>query len=200
MFREPLRPPALRAITSEQFLAALDEAGVALGDGFRDAPESELLDELALDYTQLFHGPREHIPPYESVQTGGANAMLNGEAAVRVRRFLEANGLVLKETCHELPDHLSVELEVMAALLEREADALDRCGLTEAERWAEQQRLFLQRHLGAWTADFGRRIARRAESAFYRELGRLLTDYIETEQARLETPGQGAAGKKAGAA
>lgn len=188
VFREPLRLTALRAITSDRFMAALAEAGVELGDGFKNIPESELLDELAVDYTQLFHGPRTHVPPYESVQAGGEIRTLNGEAAVRVRRFLEANGLLLKETCHELPDHLSVELEAMAVLLEREAEALDRRDLMEAEQWAEQWRLFLEGHLGAWMPDFGRQIAQLAESVFYRELGRLLTDYIERELVRLENP------------
>jgi len=197
MFREPLRPPALRAITSDHFMAALAEAGVTLGDAFQDMPDSELIDELAVDYTQLFHGPRNHIPPYESVQTGGENASLNGEATVRMRRFLEANSLILNEASHELPDHLSVELAAMAALLEREADAMDRRSLAEAEQWVERQRLFLKQHLGTWVADFGQRIAQRAESVFYSEIGRLLTDYIEVERNLLEAPVEKATGNKA---
>jgi TorA maturation chaperone TorD len=156
-----------------------------LGAGFFSASEDDLLDELAIDFTQLFHGPRDHIVSNESVQTGTDGGTLNGQATRRVHDFMDENDISLNEDCRELPDHISVEFEVMAELLHREAKALDQRQRDAAGYWERRQREFFDHHLGLWGPRFGKMVAERAGTAFYRELGGLMTNFLEDERSLL---------------
>ncbi len=186
VFREPMTAAALKEIRAAAFLDALRRAGVDLGQDFADAPEDALLDELAIDYTQLFHGPRGHIPPFESIQTGRAGASLNDETTERVRRFFESAGLALDADCRELADHVRVELEFMAQLLQREAAARESGDRAAVRRCLEAQRDFLKRHLGTWGPGFAAKVQGQAETRFYGEAARLLRDFLEAERLEIE--------------
>lgn len=186
IFRAPLSAPVLREVRTPVFQKALLRAGVRLGEDFSTAAEESLRDELTIDYTQLFHGPRNHLPPFESINVGGAGATLNGKAASSVRQFLEASGFFFNEDSDLLPDHLSVELEFMAELTRREGEYWRTGDADSARRSQTRQRLFLDRHLAAWGREFGRKIEQRATSPFYREAGRLLSEFLETEREDLD--------------
>ncbi len=188
MFREPLSATTLRSLRDPAMLQGLSEAGMALDEAFRNGDEAQLQETLAVDYTQLFHGPRNHHPPYESVQTGGEEAELNGDATRKVRRFFDTAGLLFDAECRELADHLSVELACMAELAGREAAARETGDAAQVERRVEEQTTFLERHLGRWAPAFGRRVADHAETNFYRQAGRLLTGFVETELTNLPAP------------
>jgi TorA maturation chaperone TorD len=188
MFREPLSATTLRSLRDPAMLQGLSEAGMALDEAFRNGDEAQLQETLAVDYTQLFHGPRNHHPPYESVQTGGEEAELNGDATREVRRFFDAAGLAFDKECRELADHLSVELACMAELAGREAAAREAGDAAQVERRVEEQTIFLEGHLGRWAPDLGRTVADRAETNFYRQAGRLLAGFVETELTNLPAP------------
>ena len=185
IFRSPLSAGSLRKIRSSAFFGTLLDIGVELEVGFCSASENVLLDRLAIDFTQLFHGPRDHIVPYESVQIGTDGGTLNGQAARRVRDFMDASGISLNEDCRELPDHISVEFEVMAELLRREAEAIEEPQRHAAAYWETRQREFFDRHLGRWGPKFGDVVAERADTVFYRELGGLMTNFLEVERSLL---------------
>ncbi len=188
MFREPLSATTLRPLRDPAMLQALSEAGMGLDEAFRNGDEAQLQETLAVDYTQLFHGPRNHHPPYESVQTGGEEGELNGDATREVRRFFDTAGLACDAECRELADHLSVELACMAELARLETAARETGDAVQVERRVEEQTRFLERHLGRWGPDFGRIVADRAETNFYRQAGRLLTGFVETELTNLPAP------------
>jgi putative dimethyl sulfoxide reductase chaperone len=189
IWRGPLSLVTLRALREPDFLSSLHNAGADPGDAFRQQPEDELLEALAVDYTQLFDGPRGHMPPYESVQRARDGGELNGEAAAHIRGFLADRGFRLTEQRDNLPDHIAVELEIMAALLQLEADAW-RAGDREAvQQCRDDQRAFFVAHPGGWGPEFGRRIEARAETTFYQAVGRLLTGFLEVEASELSGSG-----------
>jgi len=188
LFREPLAAATLRSLRDPAMLEGLSKAGMALDEAFRNGDEAQLQETLAVDYTQLFHGPRNHHPPYESVQTGGEEGELNGDATREVRRFFDTAGLAFDEECHELADHLSVELACMAELAGWEAAAREAGDAVQVERRVEEQTTFLEQHLRRWVPDFGRIVADRAETNFYRQAGQLLTGFIESELINLPAP------------
>ncbi len=187
ILRRPLSPATLRALRQPDLLECLRDAGADPGENFGRLPEDELLHDLAVDYTQLFHGPRGHVSAYESVQRGRDGGSLNGPAARLVRQSLDTNGFELNEECNELPDHIAVELEMMSALLSREAGAWRKTDTVAALRCRGEQRTFFDSHLGSWGQEFGRQIQEKAETVFYRVAGKLLADFIGLERSELHS-------------
>lgn len=185
MFRAPLCAGSLRRLRSEDFLQAMVGAGMRLDDGFKSGDENALMESLAVDFTQLFHGPRQHRVAVESIQTGNGESTLNGVASVTVQEFYRATGLCLNESQPELPDHISVELAAMAALARAEAEAHDAGDGPEAHRRARQQAEFLASHPGCWGPDLGRWVELQADTSFYREAGRLLANFLQADAAEL---------------
>lgn len=178
VFRDALSAPALRQIRSPAFVEALSEAGVELDAEFLQRPEAALLEDLAVEYAALFVGPGGHISPYESVQTEGGSGQLWGTETVEVRRFIEAAGFAYKPDFHDLPDHISVELDFMSELARREAAAWrseDFAAVLDCLRLAKK---FLSRHLGNWAPVFCAKVAARAEHPFYREMAQLTADFL----------------------
>lgn len=194
VFRCPLTASSLGAIRSPEFVAALADAGVVLDDAFAASPDMTLLDQLAIDYTQLFHGPNGHISPYESVRTAGDGGELNGPAARSVRDCFETSGFAFNPNCGEFPDHIAVELEFMAEMIRREA-AAEQCGDATARRCRTLRREFFDSHIGTWGREFGEAVSRQAKTCFYGELGRLLVDTLELDGAALQTPADKGLGK-----
>jgi TorA maturation chaperone TorD len=190
VFRAPLSASMLRKIRSKTFMEALSAAGVTLDSGFVAGTEASLLEALAVDFTYLFHGPGGHIAPYESVQTARDGGELNGPAATAVRHAIETSGFHVDPEARQLPDHIAVELEIMSALLRREADAWREIDRVEVLRCRDDQRSFFISHLGVWGQEFGRRIQEKAETSFYRAVGKLLADFIELEASEFRRPSE----------
>ncbi len=182
IFREPLSAATLASLREAGILDLISEPLEDTEDILPEAGDSETLETLAIDFTQLFHGPRDHIPPYESVaadKTEGAE--LAGAAAASVRASIEDAGLECRDGFAALPDHISVELELMARLLRDEGAAWSAGANKDAEILRQTVRHFLEKHVGAWGPDFADRAASKAETAFYRTISRLLADFLRTE-------------------
>lgn len=183
VFRRPLDADMLRRLKAPEMLAALAAAGVDIGGEIDDADEKSVLDRLAIDFTQLFHGPVGRIAPYESVLLGDGDRELMGPAAQRVRVFMAEIGFEVAPESGELPDHISVELALMAELARREAEAQAN-GDAERERLCvEIQDRFLAEHLGRWAGPLGKRVREKAETAFYREFAGLLAGFVADDLA-----------------
>jgi TorA maturation chaperone TorD len=181
VFRRPLDARHLERFRAPTMRAALSAAGVDPGEDFVDGDGPTLLDRLAIDYTQLFHGPGEHIAPYEGIQLGRDEELM-GAAAVNVRRFMAKVGFAVLPESGELPDHISVELAFMGELARREAKALEAGDQNRAEFAASLQRRFLAAHLGRWADQFARRVQDRATTPFYAAMAKLLTGFVADER------------------
>jgi len=186
VFRRPLDARRLERLRAPDMLAALRKAGVDPGDEFAHEEPKTLLDRLAVDYTELFHGPGEHIAPYESIQIGdGADLM--GRAAHEVRRLMAEVGYAVPPESGELPDHISVELAFMAELVRREVEAAETGDEATAAFAASLQRRFLLEHLGHWTGPFARKVRARARTRFYAAMAELLAGFVATERNVADT-------------
>ena len=183
VFRAAPTPELLRRIKDNGFLETLTAAGAHLGGGFLQRPEDELLEDLAVEYTRLFLGPGKHVQPYAAIYLGGAGASLCGLATVWARDFMERAGFTLTPEHHGLPDHVSVELEFMAGMAEREARAMEGADLEAAAECRRIKKAFLQSHLGRWLREFCGHAAEHAELTFYREMARLAGRFVESEIA-----------------
>jgi TorA maturation chaperone TorD len=181
VFRRPLDAQRLKSFRTAEMLAAMSATGNDPGDDFINGDDGVLLDRLAIDFTQLFHGPGERIAPYEGIQLGDSEELM-GTATNEVRRFMAEVGFIVPRENGELPDHISVELTFMAELARREAEALEAGDDKTAKLAASLERRFLTAHLGRWAEGFAREIKKTAETPFYRAMAELLADFVASEQ------------------
>ncbi len=181
IFREEMSAANLQRIGSPGFGQALRDAGVDLDGGIEQQPEAELLEDLAVEYAALFLGPGGHISPHESVHAE-TSGVLWGQSTGEVKRYIEAAGFAYDPECHGLPDHISVELEFMAALAGEEARAFRDGDYSAASNCLKYQKEFLADHLGEWAPAFCRQVTERAEHPFYRGIARLTAEFLKAER------------------
>jgi len=140
--------------------------------GFDDAAEAT--SELNAAFCCLFlgaGGPHGNAPPYESAYAG--HGRLFGEPTAEMTKMLAAHGLGVAEGCCEPPDHLAIELALLAALL---------AGPGPAAAAAVRDRLL------GWVPGFAARCAEADTTGFYAALAALLHAFL-LEQAAL-TPSE----------
>lgn len=176
----------LRQIKHPRFLEALVDVGVTLEKDFLDAPEEQLLSDLAVEYTRLFIGPGKHISPHESVHTRGHDESLWGRSTVEVKDFIESVGIEFRPDYHGMPDHISVELELMQKLTEAEAKAWQRGDYAEATMWLQLEQEFTDKHLARWVPAFCKQVVGQAELSFYSEMAMVTKEVLEMEKKQIE--------------
>lgn len=190
VFRAEPSRDLLRRIKDEAFAEVLAAAGAHFGAELIYLPEDALLEDLAVEYTRLFLGPGRHVRPYAATYLGGPGASLYGPATLWARDFMEGAGYVLDPEHRGLPDHVSVELEFMARMAAREAEALEAGEAAAAAQCRSIQKEFLENHLSCWLPQFCGHAAEHAELSFYKELARLAGHFLESELAAFAQAGE----------
>ena len=152
----------------EELLRAIQSGPIA--DALKVTDEL-VTDDLAVEYCALFIGPKNHLPPFQSVWQDG---QLQSETSDSIRAFATAIGRddLVSETT--LPDHIGVQLQIMSAitgLLAKNDDA-------ELKNAGKE---FFARHL-TWPERFLNGTINRATSAFYRSLAELTKDLLQSER------------------
>lgn len=180
VFRRPLDAGQIEGLRSPEMLAALAAAGIAPGEAFRDDDTEVLRDALAVDFTNIFHHPEGKIMPYEGLMLAHEDE-LHGPKSEEVERFLAGVGYRVPPERGEMADHISVELEFMADLARREAEAIEAGDEETARKAHDVQRDFLDRHLGRWVGIFARRVTERAEAPFYASFAQAVADFVADE-------------------
>ena len=161
-----------------------------------DVPEvsDELLEALVSEYTRLFLGPGEHIPPYESVFTGGAKSFSHGfgemhsESYFKVRAAYSTAGASNTAAFTDLEDHLGAELDFMRLLSFRESQAWKKRLAAEAAGLREQQLDFLSKHPGKWIGKFAKLTIEATQIPFYGQMAALARDFLKSEIKFLRQP------------
>lgn len=182
--QEPTRD-LLKRVRDPQFLEVLSQWGGELENDFLNRPEGELLEEMAVEYTRLFLGPGRHVSPHESVhheREDGKWGQLWGASTVEVKKFIEATGLEYKIQYQGLPDHISLELELLEALTRREEEAWAKDDEEGARRCLDVERRFLDEHLLRWVTPFCDKVIAAAELSFYRSLASFTKRFIEFDR------------------
>jgi DMSO reductase family type II enzyme chaperone len=134
--------------------------------------------EFESEYIRLFDvgaaGPP--CPLYGGVYVGDRMKVM--EDATRFYNFFE---LRLSPEMHELPDHITTELEFLHYLTFREAEAresgLDPAPLLRAERD------FLARHLCRWMPQLRARLAKQTTVPFFPALVEFAATFFEADRA-----------------
>jgi DMSO reductase family type II enzyme chaperone len=137
-------------------------------------------DDLAVEFTRLFDVGASGPPcPLYGGLYGGARMKTMEEAV----RFYNHFGLTLSDSPHELPDHLTTQLEFLHFLAFREAQALEQGDDPGAYRRA--QRDFLARHLGRWIPKMRAKLEHENPMPFFLELVRRLESFLLNDGAHL---------------
>jgi len=177
----------IRELRDPQLMGVFSDLGIDLGEAFYNSPETELMETLGLEFTDLFIGPGSHISAHESIFAEMDHGMggLWGITTVAVKKFIETTGLDYKPEFTGVPDHVSVELEFMQKLTEWEADKWNQNDRENAEYCLTVQRMFLQQHLLIWIPQFCDVVIAQAQRPFYRTLSELTKSYLEFEQQNI---------------
>lgn len=157
---------------------ALAERVDALGSAFAATP---LLD-LQVDYTALFLNPTGAAAmPYESYWVGGKDPMQAQDLHARVRRFYAQAGFEIDEEFQDLPDHIAAELELLFALIFREARARSIGDPADQLAATELRLRFLRSHLERWVMPFTDALRAEADTEFYRTLADVTRRFVSAE-------------------
>ncbi len=148
-------------------------------DALSDSGKAD--DDLAVEYTRLFDVGGSGGPSCSLWGgTYGDARMKTMEEAVR---FYNHFGLSVSEDPHELPDHLTTQLEFLHYLAYRETEALQKGEDPGAFRRA--QRDFLMRHPGKWIPTLSERIQEQKAMPLFVEIGERLVALLKHDQEHL---------------
>ena len=171
-------PDALcEALVADRSVAQLaDAVGGRLGDQLDQMHEVlargvEAWRELRRDHVRLFVGPKKKLaPPWESVYRTSKRLVLQ-EAEQEVTRAYAAEGVGFEGMGQRPADHVSLELQFCAVLVDRR----DRSKATASLR------RFLDQHVLAWVPAFAADVQREARGDFHRALAGALLALCELE-------------------
>lgn len=138
-----------------------------------DTTSDEELEELLWDYTRLFIGPYKlPCPPWESVYTSPKRLMMQ-DSAGQVRELYNEAGLEIN-TADVMPDHIGVELNFLAVLLQR-----THSGPGGKEEQVKRTEKILNEHLLKWAPNFTHDMENAAETPFFRALARATRQVLD---------------------
>lgn len=164
------------AFASGSFLKRVQEAIVRLPGRERLLASARslqaALDALALgpgglesEHTRLF-ARQVQCPPNEA--SYGSDQSFGGVSQIAdVASFYAAFGFRVAPEAKQLPDHVCVELEFLAALCAKEAYAREQGWADRADLCARAREKFLREHLGQWFSAFAARVREHARLPFY---------------------------------
>ncbi|WP_127474925.1 TorD/DmsD family molecular chaperone [Sulfurivermis fontis] len=187
----------LAALRSPESLQALGELGVSFDSDFLDPPLEQLQETLACEYTVLF-ASSGGFPPVESVRLHGG---FQQAPCFAVREFYGKEGFVVGAGRFQVfDDQLGVELQFVAALMDRIVTAMAQGDDKEQRRLEKTVKRFWAQHLGRWVRGYATLVERAASHSFYREMAALLDafavfeleqlglDLVDEDQGKLELP------------
>lgn len=150
-------------------------------------PVEVLQTQLAVDRTRLLRGVKPGYgppPPYESVYAGSEEKPLM-QAGISVRQAYAEAGVGLPEEVKDQPDFIGFELDFMRHLAAQEAQAWQDEWRTEALRFLEKARTFLEEHVVRWVPRFCEVMEQEARLGFYRGIARMTKGFVLDEAAKL---------------
>jgi len=146
--------------------------------------------DIMLDFEALLRVPGSaYIYPYESSYLNRKKrgdrmqwGSLNGPPARAVQGLYQNEKLAVRSELADFPDHIGVELEFMAQLCHKVADALQISDQKTAMEKREKQKHFFQEHLLTWPKALAKEMHTKAETIFYRCLADLLSNFLDMEK------------------
>ena len=159
----------------EEFRALVEELPFTVN--FKGIPSPRLpQEELESAYINSFDigfGPSLPCPLYESAYREDTSSR---DITEELLRFYEHFDVRLSDKEKDYPDHLVVELEFMAYLAKKEADAEQRGNDPDPYRRAQLD--FLERHLDKWAFKLDEKVQKRIKETFYQGASAFLREVL----------------------
>jgi TorA maturation chaperone TorD len=128
-------------------------------------------------------------PPYETEYINSKFAFQRSNALADISSFYNAFGLAIADAHPERPDHIVLELEFMASLLElarRAADGNSELCEQRLQTCREAQARFMNDHLAWWAPAFAKLLAYQNRGRFYEAVGVFLAALMPAERSLLK--------------
>lgn len=190
VFRNEPDAELVAVVNAEPFLDALSEIGIRFDSKFSKEPKETIIENLAVEFTRLFLGPGPHISPHESVHhelKQGKWGTLWGDSTVEVKKFMESAGMNRLSHADLLPDHVSVELEFMQLLTQREAQERKKRDDINVKYCFDMEKYFIEWHLYRWVPSFCDKIISSSDVSFFRTMAELTKNFIEFEKKNIDS-------------
>lgn len=151
----------------------------------RHRESGESADDVAADHMALFIGPG-HVPasPYESVHRS-VEGLLFDEQTLQVREWYHRFGLTAPREGREPDDHIALELEFVAALLNAAIDAFEAEADEDASMFVQSAAEFSAAHLTQWAPAWFGIVLTQSSTAFYRGVAQLGLGFVDELGTRL---------------
>lgn len=146
--------------------------------------------DIESEHVRVFsHTIGENCPPYETQygdgeKKGEAQIFMQVQELGDIAGFYRAFGVDVSGEIKERVDHISIEMEFMAFLAYKEANALVSNGgekKEEVEICRDAQKNFLNDHLGRWIPFFTKRLEAQAKEGFYQKLALVTERFLAFE-------------------
>lgn len=184
-FYEPEKKTLVEENVLDNLRHALDEIcpqAVPHADKMKESFEKYSEEELRVEYARLFAGPFELLaPPYGSVYLDEGRRVM-GDSTMQVAETYREEGLSRSDDCHDLPDHISVELEFISYLLFKGAQAIEKSEDRAANRFGKKLEIFVKKQLRPWVGQFCNDIKKGTENAFFTALADCLFEVVSCDE------------------
>jgi len=168
--------------TGEQVRAMVE--ALPFDVNFNGIPSPSLpQEEFESEYISAFDiafGPSHPCPLHESDHRDDVSST---DITEELLRFYEHFQVKLSDKERDYPDHLVVELEFMAYLAKKEADAGKRGNDPAPYRRAQAD--FLGRHLDKWVPKLDEKIQKRMKQPFYQGASSFLREFLSSHLSYL---------------
>ncbi len=170
----------LQQLDSQPLRGAFTSAGGVVPEHH----DPETIESLAIDYCQLFVGPKDHLPPVQSVwQTG----QLESSTTTSMRSFMEVVGYERDQLPRgQMHDHLGVQLDVMGHIMFQLSSFKEDQIEADPQKVSQIKELvdsYFTLHL-TWPERLLEIAESRATTDFYRSIMNLTRGFLQSE-ARL---------------
>ncbi|AJS60427.1 TorD/DmsD family molecular chaperone [Paenibacillus sp. IHBB 10380] len=187
-------PPSLSLIAQwRQYMMMRDD--VVLTEGGRKLQQllSEIVPQQLMEvciaeeteYRRLFDSETSIFPSLCESTYRGMKGKDLAECMLNIHEMYAHHGIVFNKLDHEQDDHIILELEFMAVLVERTLDT-KRIRSSHLEL-IDSQIQFLDRHLLQWTPQLAEDISFITRSPLYIEVANILKEFIAYDMQMLRT-------------
>lgn len=143
------------------------------------------LEALAVEHARLFMGPFQLVvPPYGSYYLDDRKTVM-GDSTARAEAFYRSCDLHLADDFHELPDHITVELEFLSFLAFKQREAEATGNMDGAKAAVGLQREFLAQFLMPWLEPFTEAVITDGEAPFYQAIARCTAAFVNSDNSAL---------------
>jgi len=180
-----LRVEGLQEIPDDELKNGLEKLRKYL-EGLKERDLEEARLELAVEYANLFLGIKGKPPhPSESAYRSEDHLIMQEPMDEVLHAYWDA-GVNKDKKFTEPADHIAVELQFMAYLCRKTAEALGRNEKDNALKYLKMQKDFLRNHLSLWISPFVKDILDTAEVDFYKGIAIITKRFVELDNSMID--------------